>query len=607
MRRGAVIALALGLLVLAGGAWVGAQVITGAAEEEAERRMLRLLGAAGHDWASLRVDGLNLTLSGEAPDGEARVAAFALAARVAGSMRIIDATTVRPAPPPPAPAPRLILVRHGASVTLSGFLPGPESPARIREALAAIGPDLQLTDATEPTAAGETGDWLAPLALGLRAAATLSRARIDIGPCRIEAEGLAPDETARAAILDALRAAGPCLATATILAQPPLVSPYAFALALGPGGARLGACAAPSPEARLRIEAALGAAGLAGQDLCPVALGAPSEGWTEAVLAGIATLSRIGAGELRITDSDMRLSAPKGLPLEAVRAAAEDLAAVLPAGFSFEAVLAPAPAPEAAAPPPPPLPPARFSARRGADGQVELAGLVPGEPERRAVATFAAAGFGSDRVTDLTAVEPSLPDGWTRLVLAGLEALAILDEGALEIGPAEVRLAGRSRDAAAPAEAERILAAVAGDMALAIEVTHVPVATAPALPDPALCLAEAQAVLAERQIQFATGSSRITQASLPVLDRLAGILKGCGPARFEIGGHTDDRGPEAKNLAISEQRANAVVDALLARGVALERMVARGYGEEMPIADNATEEGRTRNRRISLRLVEEGG
>jgi len=74
--------------------------------------------------------------------------------------------------------------------------------------------------------------------------------------------------------------------------------------------------------------------------------------------------------------------------------------------------------------------------------------------------------------------------------------------------------------------------------------------------------------------------------------------------RVEVGGHTDSQGDAGYNQKLSEGRARAVRDYLIRRGVAADRLVARGYGENRPIADNATEMGREMNRRVELTAIE---
>jgi len=77
--------------------------------------------------------------------------------------------------------------------------------------------------------------------------------------------------------------------------------------------------------------------------------------------------------------------------------------------------------------------------------------------------------------------------------------------------------------------------------------------------------------------------------------------------RIEVQGHTDSTGSERYNLQLSQRRAEAVREYLIAQGVAPGQVEARGYGEMQPIADNSTAEGRARNRRVVMRVLENPG
>ncbi|WP_291841304.1 OmpA family protein [Limimaricola sp.] len=112
------------------------------------------------------------------------------------------------------------------------------------------------------------------------------------------------------------------------------------------------------------------------------------------------------------------------------------------------------------------------------------------------------------------------------------------------------------------------------------------------------CMAAATALLAGSPLQFASASAVIPAENGPVLDRLAALVSGCPDVRFEIAGHTDSDGTAEANLALSRARAAAVAEALAQRGIAPARMEPRGYGETRPIADNATADGKSRNRRV---------
>ena len=74
--------------------------------------------------------------------------------------------------------------------------------------------------------------------------------------------------------------------------------------------------------------------------------------------------------------------------------------------------------------------------------------------------------------------------------------------------------------------------------------------------------------------------------------------------RIELGGHTDNVGNEASNQKLSEQRAKAVYDYLVAHGVAADRLSYKGYGQSHPVADNSTPEGRRQNRRTVFTILE---
>lgn len=103
---------------------------------------------------------------------------------------------------------------------------------------------------------------------------------------------------------------------------------------------------------------------------------------------------------------------------------------------------------------------------------------------------------------------------------------------------------------------------------------------------------------------FEYNSAHIYEESYPILNKLVDYLLNEGDAQFEIAGHTDDVGSDEDNLILSRNRANAVRDYLIARGIEADRLIAMGYGESEPIADNETEDGRAKNRRTEVRKLE---
>ena len=102
---------------------------------------------------------------------------------------------------------------------------------------------------------------------------------------------------------------------------------------------------------------------------------------------------------------------------------------------------------------------------------------------------------------------------------------------------------------------------------------------------------------------FATNTARISDNARAQLEPLASILEEYDRTRVAIYGHTDDVGDERYNQQLSVRRSQAIAKLLINAGVSADRLFVAGYGEARPTADNATEEGRARNRRIEL-LVE---
>ncbi|MFT3680636.1 MAG: OmpA family protein [Ferruginibacter sp.] len=108
--------------------------------------------------------------------------------------------------------------------------------------------------------------------------------------------------------------------------------------------------------------------------------------------------------------------------------------------------------------------------------------------------------------------------------------------------------------------------------------------------------------VAAKQIFFATGSAKLLAKSNKSLNEVAAILLADPNLKLDINGHTDNTGKSEKNQALSENRARAVYDYLVKKGVESSRLVSAGFGQDQPIADNKTAAGRAKNRRVELNL-----
>jgi outer membrane protein OmpA-like peptidoglycan-associated protein len=104
----------------------------------------------------------------------------------------------------------------------------------------------------------------------------------------------------------------------------------------------------------------------------------------------------------------------------------------------------------------------------------------------------------------------------------------------------------------------------------------------------------------KQTVFFETNRARIRSVSFALLSDVAQAMKDNSAIKVEIQGHTDSQGNDRFNLKLSQKRAESVRSYLIKKGVSGDRMVARGYGEGVPIADNRTADGRSQNRRVEF-------
>ena len=589
-------------------------VLGGAATQHVERQTLTeldtALAAGGMDWAESAADGLLVTVSGTAPDEATRLRAVEIARQVTGPERVTDVTEAEVPDPLEPPAFALELLRNEDEVSLIGLVPAAEAPSTIHDALAAGALDGLVTDMLETADHPAPEGWRESLAFGLDVLVAIPRTKISVAPGTVSVIAVTDSAEARETLETEIGARLPegVRLALDISAPRPVIAPFRVDYAWDGEIGRFAACTADGEAAVAEILSAARATGLAGPDPdCAIGLGAPSLDWSDAVVAGLDTLKDLGGGRFVITDTKARLTGPGGVDAAALNVAGEELAAVLPAIFSLETVVPPRmetgdDGQDVYAP--------RFEAALDSEGLISLRGAVHDRTSRDAIASFAAALYGTANVVNTSVIDPALPDGWPGRVLAGIEALASLRSGSLTVSPELIRLDGV---AVSENEADRIRAFFTskgtGPVELAIDFdaeAAEALARAAALaarPRPEICAEEIAAILKAGSISFAAGSSTIDPASSGIVAAIADVLRACPGARFEVAGHTDSQGRAEVNGRLSSERAEAVKTALEAEELPLVALSARGYGASVPVADNESAEGRARNRRIEITLV----
>lgn len=227
---------------------------------------------------------------------------------------------------------------------------------------------------------------------------------------------------------------------------------------------------------------------------------------------------------------------------------------------------------------------------KSSGGRLSVQGSVPDERTQAKLAT-AIGGFGA---FDEVSLDAAAPENFSNSLFSGIEALALLDSGRLVFASGEWALSGY-----AASEAQRDFAmAVLQDEAATAQWRFA--ITAPKASEQ--CSQAVERYMADKDMVFASASYRLTAASEAWLPGLVEQLSLCPNAPVYVEGHTDSDGNPASNLTLSVMRAETVVDALIDLGVAPSRLYAVGYGDSLPVASNATADGKRQNRRIVFRF-----
>lgn len=562
----------------------------------------RALDAERLTWADADADGLQLFLIGTAPSEAERFRALTVAGRVVDAARVIDQMDVEDSAELAPPDFSIEMLRNDSGINLIGLIPAETDREALREAAASVVPESQVSDLLETADYPAPEGWGESLDFALAALKTLPRSKISLTAERVAITAMTESEADRRTTASRLTRAVPdgTQLALDLSAPRPVITPFTLRFVIDEErGPRFDACSADTEETRERIISAARRAGLEGQALCRIGLGVPSRNWGAATEMGIEAVAALGGGTITFSDADVTLIAPLGTDQSQFDRVAGDLEARLPEVFALDAVL---PVPEATVEG---QGPAEFVAIRSPEGMVQLRGRVAGEMARRTADSFARAKFGSDTVYMAARVDDGLPASWSIRVLAGLEALSFLENGAVTVTRDSVKVFGNTGREAASADIAALLATKLGEgSTYDIDVTYQeqldPIASQPT---PEQCEEAIGAIVSTRKINFEPGSATLDRDAQGTLDDIAEVLKECGAIRLEIGGHTDSQGREVMNQQLSQARAQSVLNALRERRVLTSSFTAKGYGETAPIADNKTEEGREANRRIEFRLI----
>ena len=561
----------------------------------------RALADAGHSWAEVEADGLQVILTGTAPTEAMRFRALSVAGNVVDATRLRDAMTVADVAGTAAPDFSLEILRNDDGISLIGLAPTSTDRTVLLDALEALAPQEPVTDMLESTDHEAPKGWDKAVSFAVTALKSLPRSKISVEPNHVSVTAISDSVDQKVKLETDLRRKAPSglQLTLDISAPHPVIAPFTLRFLIDADGARFDACSADTDLAKSRILAAGAGAGADALSPCTVGLGVPTPAWADAVVLSLNVMKSIGHGSITFKDADIALIAEPDVAQATFDAAVGELESNLPAVFSLHATLAPKTQGGTAAGP------MEFVATLSPEGQVDLRGRLPDELSRKAVDSFAQSRFGGKAVHVAIRQDSNLPEGWSARVLVALEALGELHDGAITVHSDKIRVEGTTGSQDTSGTVARILSSRLGaggnyELAIRYDTKLDPLL---GLPTDEECATQINDAMAVQKIAFEPGSADIAPESTATLDQIAKIMKNCSDFPMEVGGHTDGQGREEMNLALSEQRAQAVIVALQTRRVLTGNLTAKGYGETVPIEANNTEAGREKNRRIEFRLL----
>lgn len=344
------------------------------------------------------------------------------------------------------------------------------------------------------------------------------------------------------------------------------------------GGAPL-----PSIKARLLEAARASLPGVEVADKIELARGAPPR-FEAAALLLVDQIGKLKDGKITLSDNKVTLS---GMARdlggrEAITAALKNL----PEAFTVAANEVKAP-------------PYVFQAYKDPVAvTLTLTGYVPDNAVHAALVTAARNKFFGEKVIDNLKASIGAPRGFANAVVPALSALSRLSTGTLVVSDREVTLSGVALfDAAASQIRTSLSRGLPQGWRFKPEITVKPTA-APV--DATVCQQLFNELLAAGSIRFESASATISPDSVGLLDRLIETAQRCPTNTIEVAAHADGDGDPDANLELSQKRAQAVADHLVAAGLPAERFKATGYGGTAPLAGNDIAEGKTQHRRINF-------
>ncbi len=589
--------IALTLLI----SFLVAYAITLRVEFETRRTVDQAVPVQDMGWIRSRYDGAVVTLSGQAPDDAAR---FRVIEAVSEEINIrrIDDQIVTPEVDITGPELSIEIVQNSHMSSIIGLLPKEPSPVELYYALDSANPNVETLNLVETLETPVDESWAEKMKYVVYLVENVSNAQISATEDEVVLETVVPDGESAEELKKKLASQAPegYKADLNITSPRPLITPFIFEEVTKGDTVEVLRCSATDEDDLNEIREQLPTVSEDSFAACQLGLGAPTDDWGLLVSQILSDVKPLADHKLSINDTKVKMEYSDSMDAELVEQVSSDIRAALPPGFGFDSqrivqVKSIEELQEAGDS-------VVLNVTKDISGTASIGGALGSEAMLSNVQSIAVAKFGSGEIGfDLQLVE-GLPSYWEKAVYSIVTAIASLNEGEATMTDEFLSISGTAPDAETKTRIIDSLKNDIGDLTLQDQIIVSENSVLAAQADPLECVERINTVLNESPVQFEPSSSKISESSETVITEIAQILYECRGHEFEIGGHTDSKGSEEVNLRISQSRAQSVLDAVMATSLEFGPLTAKGYGESEPIADNDTEEGRSQNRRIEIRL-----
>ncbi len=551
-------------------------------------------------WLEVSTDGTRVIVSGFAPDEANRFIATSKISSIINSERIIDQIIVKKQITPSTIEYVLEILRDDNHISVIGFVPTNLQSKKLIAKLKVLAKDLEVRNLLEVSSFPITDAWKKTLDYAIASVELLPNSKISIAKEEIWISALSESIDDKIRIENQLTSLDPGFFKLHLDIQSPrpLIQPFSLRFTMDESGASLDKCSASDEYSKVIILSAMIKLGVDKESDCEIGIGVPAESWMDAVIIAATYVKEFKIASLTFENHNVSLVVSGNTGNDKFENIIDKLKKALPNEFQVAATLQPVLTKEIDNT-------NTFTVIKSLDGVVELKGFLNDHTAEIAVRSYASSIFGSININDSLRLSDKLPQNWPIQVLTGLEVVGLLDHGSLIIEPNTILLEGKSANPEIKSIVSEILSKKLGNdilYTLKLEYDEQLVPKPIAL-DAKKCVLDINNVIETLGIEFAPGEIVLQKSSNDTLKNMADIMQTCYIVPMEIGGHTDSQGRKSLNLSISQARAEAVMDSLLSYDILTGNLIAKGYGESTPIADNKTSEGRNKNRRIEFTLI----